>query len=534
MWKALLQKQFLELNQTYFQDKKKGKRRSKGGTIGFISLMVILFLVLAAVFLGVGNMLLDGLSSMGLDWMYFAMMGLIALLLGVFGDVFNTYAGLYHAKDNELLLSMPIPPMKLLLMRLVGVYAMGLLYSGIVWVPAMVAYWIWGNPTVLGVILPILLFFVLDFFVLVLTCILGYVVALIASRLKNKSAVTVLLSLVFIAAYYFFYFRASEYLQNLLLHAEELSGKMQSKVWPLYQFGLGATGKIVPFLIVTAMVAVLFAVTVVVLSRSFVRIATVNRGEKKTVYREKTAKVQGIRPALIKKEWKRFTSSATYMLNCGLGLLFLIAGGVLVLVKGEALRENVVPMLEVLPEVKGLIPIAVLVLVFILGSMNCISAPSVSLEGKSIYLVQSMPIRPWDVLWAKEMLHIRLNLLPCLFFTAVLCEVLKLETTGMALALLGTIIFVAFHAAFGLVLNLWKPNLSWTSEVVPVKQGASVALALFGSWGIALVIGAGAWFSRKLIAPTVYLAAVVAVLAVAALLLNRWLKTKGAKIFAEL
>ena len=534
MWKALLKKQFLELNQTYFQDKKKGKRRSKGGTIGFIALMAVLFLVLAGVFLGVGNMLVGGFCAIGLDWLYFAMMGLIALLLGVFGDVFNTYAGLYHAKDNELLLSMPIPPVKLLLVRLTGVYAMGLLYSGIVWVPGMVAYWIWGDPTVGSVILPIALFFVLGLFVLVLTCILGYVVALIAARLKNKSFVTVAISLVFIAAYYFFYFRASEYLQNLLLHAEELSGKVRANVWPLYQFGLGAAGKVVPFLIVSAMVAALFAVTVAVLSRSFVRIATANRGEKKAAYREKTVKMQGVRQALFKKEWKRFISSATYMLNCGLGLLFLLAGGAVALIKQTPLREKVVPLLQELPEIGGLAPTAILVMIILLGGTNCISAPSVSLEGKSIYLVQSLPVKAWDVLWAKGMLHIRLNLLPCLFCAVVLGEVLQVETTALLLVILGTIVFVAFHAALGLVLNLWKPNLSWTSEIVPIKQGASVALALFGSWGIALVIGAGAWFSRNFVPPTVYLAAIVVILAAVTLGMNRWLKTKGAKIFAEL
>ena len=534
MWKALLRKQFLELNQTYFQDKKKGKRRSKGGIIGFIALMALLFLVLAGVFLSVGNLLVGGLVPMGLDWLYFAMMGLIALLLGVFGDVFNTYAGLYHAKDNELLLSMPIPPVKLLSVRLVGVYAMGLLYSGIVWVPGMVAYWIWGSATVGSVIFPILLFFVLGFFVLVLTCLLGYVVALIASRLKNKSFVTVILSLLFIAAYYFFYFRASEYLQDLLTHAEALSGKVKANVWPLYQFGLGASGEAVPFLIVTAMVAVLFVLTVAVLSRSFVRIATANRGEKKTAYREKAVKVQGVRQALFKKEWKRFISSATYMLNCGLGIIFLLALGVVALIKQAPLRENVVPLLETIPEVGGLIPAAILVMIILLGAMNSISAPSVSLEGKSIYLAQSMPVSPWDVLLAKKMLHVRLNLFPCLFCTAVLGEVLQVETTALFLALMGTIVFVEFHAALGLVLNLWKPNLSWTSEVVPIKQGASVVLALFGSWAIALIIGAGAWFSRKIMLPVVYLAAVVVILALVTLGMNRWLKTKGAKIFAEL
>ena len=534
MWKALVRKQFLELHQTYFQNKKTGQRRSKGKTVGFIALMALVFLLLAGSFLALGSLFATTLFPQGLGWLHFAMMGLIAIVIGVVGDVASTYAGMYRAKDNELLLSMPIPPVRILSVRLIGVYVMGLLYVALVWLPGTVAYWIWGRATVGSVILPILLFFVLGLFVLVLTCVLGYVVALIASHLKNKSFVTVLLSLAFIAAYYFFYFRASEYLQDLLLHADALSDKVQSKAWVLYQLGLAGTGEIVPFLIITAIVAVLLAATVVILSRSFIRIATANRGEKKAVYREKTAKVQSVRQALFRKEWKRFTASATYMLNCGLGIVFLLAAAVVVLIKQSALRENVVPLLSEIPEVGGLIPTAILVLIILLGGMNCISAPSVSLEGKSIYLAQSLPVKPWDVLWAKKMLHVRLNLLPCLFCTAVLGEVLQVKQTALFLALMGTIVFVEFHAALGLVLNLWKPNLSWTSEVVPVKQGASVALALFGSWGIALVIGAGAWLSRNLISPTVYLAAVVVLLAAVTLWMNQWLKTKGSKIFAEL
>ena len=77
----------------------------------------------------------------GMDWLFFAIMGLMALAMGVFGSVFNTYAGLYQGKDNDMLLSMPIPPAYILLSRMVGVYAMAMLYSGMVYLPAAIVYW---------------------------------------------------------------------------------------------------------------------------------------------------------------------------------------------------------------------------------------------------------------------------------------------------------------------------------------------------------------------------------------------------------
>lgn len=69
-------------------------------------------------------------------------MGLISVLLGAFGSVFNTYAGVYLPKDNDLLLSMPIPVSALVGARLAGVYLMGFLYSAVVILPAVLVYWL--------------------------------------------------------------------------------------------------------------------------------------------------------------------------------------------------------------------------------------------------------------------------------------------------------------------------------------------------------------------------------------------------------
>lgn len=49
------------------------------------------------------------LHEAGLDWLYFTLFALVGVLMGVFGSVFNTFSGLYQAKDNDLLLSLPIP-----------------------------------------------------------------------------------------------------------------------------------------------------------------------------------------------------------------------------------------------------------------------------------------------------------------------------------------------------------------------------------------------------------------------------------------
>ena len=90
--------------------RKKNRARSKAATIGYIVFFVLIMLgLLGGMFTFLSMSLCAPLAGAGMDWMYFALMSLLAIFLGAFGSVFNTYSGLYLAKDNDLLLSMPIP-----------------------------------------------------------------------------------------------------------------------------------------------------------------------------------------------------------------------------------------------------------------------------------------------------------------------------------------------------------------------------------------------------------------------------------------
>ena len=141
MVKILLKKQFTEIFRAYFYDAKKNKARSKAAVTGYIVLFVFLMVgILGGMFTYLSIALCKPLSAAGLGWLYFAIMGIISILLGAFGSVFNTYSGLYLAKDNDLLLSMPIPVGTIMVSRLLGVYLMGLMYSGVVLIPAAAVY----------------------------------------------------------------------------------------------------------------------------------------------------------------------------------------------------------------------------------------------------------------------------------------------------------------------------------------------------------------------------------------------------------
>ena len=536
MLKALLKKQFLELNSVYFQNRKTGKNRSKLGTVLYVLLFVLLFISLGGVFLGLGFLMGEPLITMGYGWLYFTLMGLIALALGVLGSVFNTYAGLYRAKDNELLLSMPIPPSAILFVRLVGVYAMGMLYEALVMIPTVIIWWIYSPVHSAGILVQqILLILMLGLLILTLTCLLGWLVALISGRLKNKSFVTVALSLLFLTVYYVVYFRINTFLQGVVSNADAIGGAIRGAAYPLYVFGRAGEGHWGSSALFAAAALVLFVVCCYVMSRSFRRIATMNRGEKKAVYKEETAaRIGNTKSALLRKELRRFLSSPTYMMNCGLGVLLMAIAAVLVLVKMDTIREFLMEFLTEVPEAEAFLPLAVGSAVAMLGAMIDISAPSVSLEGKSIWLVQSLPVSPWEVLSAKLKLHILLATPPTLLCTAALAFVMRCTLTCAVMCMAQQFLFTVFLAALGLILNLKKPTLTWTNETVPVKQSLAVLIDIFGGWAIALAMGALYYPLRNVLSAESYLAILLVVLALLCRWMLSWLQKRGSSILARL
>ena len=220
MLKQLLKKQLLEMFQNFFVDRKKNKGRSKSSSIMMIVGYAVLIVgIFGGMFSFFARSLLP-LVDKGYDWMLFAFMGLIAVALGAFGSIFNTYSGLYLAKDNDLLLSMPIPIGYIMASRLLGVYIMGTIYSSLVIIPAIVVYLSYVPFSVTAVIGSVLFVIIISLIVMVISCSLGWVVAKINSKLKNKSIITVIVSLAFLVIYYVFYFKANEVVRIILANAD--------------------------------------------------------------------------------------------------------------------------------------------------------------------------------------------------------------------------------------------------------------------------------------------------------------------------
>lgn len=532
MLKTLLKKQMAEIFRNYFYDPKKNKMRSKGATIAYIALYALLMVgLLGGMFALMAVGLCGPLVEAGMDWLYYLLIGLIAVLLGTFGSVFSTYSSLYLSKDNDLLLSMPIPVRCVMASRLLGVYLLGLMYAAVVIVPGVIVYWITAPVTAGAIVGGVLMVLLVSVIVMVLSCLLGWVVARISLKLKNKSFITVILSLLFLAAYYFVYYKAQALITLLVENAAVYGMKIRGSAYLLYLFGCVGAGDWLAMLIVTVTQALLLALTMWGIARSFLKIATATGSVKKVRFEHKAVRAQSTQRALFGKELRRFTASPNYMLNCGLGILMLPAAGIALLIKGGALAQ----LLDgVFGAGADIVPVLLSAALCLLASMNDMAAPSVSLEGRQLWLAQSLPVVPWQVLRAKLDVQLVLTGVPVLF--CALCMVITLPGGALEKVLLVVValLYTLLSALAALALGLKMPNLTWTNETTPIKQSGCVMLSLFANWAYAVVLGGLYFLCGNVLSAAAYLAIFAVVTAAGSALLLRWVKQRGTRIFAAL
>lgn len=532
MLKVLVKKQITEVFRNYLYNPKKNTIRSKGEIATYLTLFILLIVgVLGGMFTMMAYAFCGILHEMGMGWLYFLIMSGTAVALGSFGSVFNTYSSLYMAKDNDLLLSLPIPTGTIMTARLINVYLLGTMYASTALIPMLAVYWIVTGLTPAKLICGILLYLIVTVIILMLSCMLGWIVAKISMRLKGRSYITVLASLAFIGGYYFFYFKVNDYINAILENAGTYGENIKGNAYLLYLFGNIGTGDWAAAGIFTVGTAILAGLLWTLMQRSFLKIAAAGGSFGKKVYTEKTVSQKSIFNALLGKEIARFTSSSNYMLNCGLGIVMLPVFGIYLLIKGGEMYQTLNTVFSVIP---GSTLIIFCTAFCTLSSMNTIAAPSVSLEGKNIWVLQSLPVSGRQILRSKALLHMILTMIPLLFCLICAQTVITASAAERIMLCVLPVTFVFFTATAGTVLGTAMPQMNWTSEISPIKQSMAVVITMFGGFIFNAVFAAVYMIAGHQIGTAVYLLLWSILYSAAGYVLLKWLDTKGAAAFAAL
>lgn len=110
-------------------------------------------------------------------------------------------------------------------------------------------------------------------------------------------------------------------------------------------------------------------------------------------------------------------------------------------------------------------------------SLSCPAASSVSLEGKNIWILQSVPLPFRTFLNSK--IAVTLSLHAVGYLTALPVFILRFRLDGVRLAALIVVpaVYSVFTAVQGICINCCFPRFDWDNEMVVIKQSMAVILS---------------------------------------------------------
>lgn len=525
MLSILLKKQFLETMAFLYRHKRKKHTAQTILSYVFFSFAII------AVLCGLSCILGLKFRTLAVNpesrWLYFALMGMIATAVGTFSSVFMTYSTLYEAKDNELLFSMPIPTSYILLTRMFSLYLITLIFEALILLPAFIifvtavpvqTYFFFGMLIVL-LLLPLL--------ALTFSSILSWLIARLSVRIQHAGIVPAALSLLFVAFFCYYVVLIETLLTIVLQHTESIGKITQFILYPVYHMGHGAEGSLTSLLIFAGITLAAFLFVYLVISHSFQLLITNQHAIRHTAYRQDALHLTDLSQTLLYKEFQRFSSSSTYMLNCSLGSILLILATALTLIYRHEIHTFLEPLAHGHHDPTPLIGAAAVALI---ASLNIITAPSINLEGSTFWLIQTLPISGWNILKSKLQLHWIITAIPGILCSFAVSFALHSNFFFTLLSAVFVGVYVMMTGGLGLMFNLLLPNFRWATESIAVKQSTSVILSLVFNWLILALCGG----MYHLMASNTHYIEILLFWAIGvwfvAHQITHWLKTDGARI----
>lgn len=511
----------------------KGKTGKKKNTaIGKLMIALLAIYVVGVLCFSMGMLffsICEPFAELGLGWLYFAFAGIVAFVLSFVGSVFAAKTQLYEAADNEFLMSMPIKPSAILGSRMAALVGLNVIYQAIVLIPAAVVYIYVQGFSAAVLIMFILTFIMLPFLVITFTGIGGYLLQLISSHIPKKNILETVFYLAFLAVYFYFYSRLSTYMTTLMQSGETIAKAIQSSVFPAYCFGKAIADADILQLIYFALCSLVpSGAMYYLLSRNYLKIMGTKRGSPKVKYRGERLKSSSVKAALLKREMMHFLNNPMYIMNAALGTIFLIAAAVMLVIKRSAVLEIAV----MLGAMEIPVPIIICGGVCAIASMNMISAPSVSIEGNSFWLIRSLPVETGDVLIAKAKCHFVVTAPAAIITAAVADIILKIDVLGILMTLTLPLAFIAFFSMLGVVINLHFPKMDWINEVYAVKQSASSIISMLMNMGLTAVpIVLYAFIFNDYMDVEIYTVIIGLIVAVGDIVMYNYLKSGGKRRF---
>ena len=469
----------------------------------------------------------------GLNWLYFALAGIMVFLLTFVGSVFSVQNLIFNAKDNELLLSMPVPTHYILASRVASLFVLDLFYAAVMAIP-MIGVYFYHH----GFSLSLLAFYIIGLLLLIIfsaavTAFCGWAIAIISTKFKKSNFIQIILSVGFFMAYMVFAMNMREYLEKLLTNGETIAAAVKKAMPVFYWFGKACVDGSLASTALLAVTAIIpFILGCMLISKSFIRIATTKKSANKKKYVAKELSSSSAKVALLKKEFARFFSMPMYILNSATGGMMLVLFAVVMLVKGDEMGFDMIFVAA--PEMEKLMPLIIAAVIGLCSSMCNPAASSISLEGSKINVLRSMPVNSDDFFFAKYAVNFIVGFIPLNVAVVFFAISFELEALTCIALYVSAVCFLALCSFINLTANLLMPRFSWQNEMVVIKQSGAVLIAMLVGMAATATLYAPAYWLSDYIPVEAYLFIQAAVCVAFCLGFIKFYKTSGKTRFERM
>ncbi len=509
-------KSFYGINRfLHSRDKKERKRMTLLGVVW----MMLIFMIMG--YVGAYSY---GLSVLGLRQIIPAYLTMLSGLLIIAFGFLKAGNMIFRVKGYDILAAMPVKPFSIVVSRFLAMYAEDLILTLVIVIPGMAVYGVMHQPSMGAYAITILGTLLIPAIPLVIATIAGTVIIAISSRMKRKSMVQTLLMLAVVfgvSALSFGMENMPEEIDiNQIMAMMSGIGVLIGQIYApamwlnraitemdMLQFLLFAGVSIAAVVVAVYVVAVYY-------ERIIRRFLTFSA---KHNYQLGELEHRGLMKTLYIREAKQYFSSGIYVTNTIIGPILGCVMAVGLSVVGP---DAVLGMIPLPMDITGLVPLVLSLIFCMMTTSSC----SISMEGKYVWIAQTLPVSMKAILDSKIVFNLSL-IAPFLLISEVaLCIGLKPDFMELVWLVCIPTVVILFSVVIGITINLCFRNYGWEKEEEVVKQGISAMLGGFAGPLLSMV-----WMGVVIAVPNPFADMAKGILCVLLLIITSWLYQKNNK-----
>lgn len=404
---------------------------------------------------------------------------------------------LFDAADLERLLPLPLQPVSIIVSRFFILYAEELFFSVAIVLPTSLVYLVMERPGAGFLLTTLLALPFQPLLPLTAAAVLGTLVLAAGAGMKHRGAVPVILtmglSMLVVAGSFALSFTFS--LEDP--DVGELGGLLESAVAagirfypPAELYAAGVTDQsILPLLLFAVLSAGAFAVFVAAAGPRFRKISAVliQRSAGKR-FQMGVQRMNPVWRAEYFRELRRYFSSHIYVSNTLVIYVLMLACVAALAATGNERIAEAMQLPE--EEIRRMLRVSIPFMLAFFAAMGNTTTVSVSIEGKQLWLLQSLPVRPQEVFLGKMLVNLTVAVPSVLL--SVLAAALGGWMDGIWTAAF-PLVFLWPLSAIGIWVNLKLPSFDWESETAVVKQSLSLPISMLAG-SVSVLPAAGAVF----------------------------------------